>query len=393
MSEALMPSEMRVGLITDDIDDENTGVANYARSLAGALAELVDGPRVTLIHRRDHEFYENREHLKLVSWGPRPHTSTEGAWNRFVRKQALMPLLLRGRGFDVVHDTNHYAPFLPPSAYGRVITIYDLIPLIIPEPLWRRRLDHMTLIRLIARRADRIVTLSECSKRDIVRLYGIDERRITAISLAADERFRPASAAEIRQARAAHDLPGRYFLHVGAFEARKNLVPLIDAFCSAAQDMSNVSLVTMGRLGPGDQQRLTELVPLNLRGRVRALGRVDDKHLASLYSGAEALVYPSAYEGFGLPVLEAMQCGTPVITSSLSSLPEVVGDAALTVDPRDKEEMARALVQLAGSRKLRGQLREFGLRRAQLFSWRETAQQTLQVYQEVSAQRRAKKAV
>jgi len=383
---------MRLGLITEDIDDANSGVATYARSLAMALAGVAPGLPMTLIHRRDHEFYRGKDHLKLAPWGPHSDSSTRGSWNRLVRKQLLMPIMLRRKDFDLVHDTNHNAPFLLPSTYARVVTLYDLIPLILPEGLSRRRLEHLTLIRLIAMRADHIVTLSECSKRDIIRLYGIRPEQITAISLAADERFRPATELEVEEARRACKLTGKYVLHVGAFEPRKNLVTLVEAFRLAAPQLPDSSLVTIGRLRPGDQQRLQALLPLNLQDRVKTLGFVEDQYLAGLYSGADALVYPSSYEGFGLPVLEAMRCGTPVITSSVSSLPEVAGDAALIVNPTDAGDIARALIEIAATHSVRANLRDAGLRRAALFSWEETARQTLAVYEEVSARKQTKRA-
>jgi glycosyltransferase involved in cell wall biosynthesis len=270
-----------------------------------------------------------------------------------------------------------------------VVTVHDVIPLLFPE--YASSLPARAYVRLVsasARRATSVITDSQASAHDIERLLGIRRERIHTIHLSADPRFRPAAPEEIAGLRARLELPADFVLYLGGFDIRKRVSTLVRAFASVAPDFPDVSLVIAGRLPDTDTRfapdpRVT-VREAGLVDRVRFLGRVEEADKPALYSAAMLMVFPSAYEGFGLPPLEAMACGCPVIVSNASSLPEVAGDAALVVDTSTKDALASEMVRLLGSAGARGDLSARGLAQAARFSWAETARKTAQVYEEAS---------
>jgi glycosyltransferase involved in cell wall biosynthesis len=270
-----------------------------------------------------------------------------------------------------------------------VATLYDLIPLHYPRVFFPRRrfdqrLGYGRYLRLL-QCADRLIAISEATKRDAMDRLRIPSERISVTPLAVDEkRFYPRSAEEIDRAATRLGLRRPYFLHVGSPDPNKNAANILrafDLFCRTGD--SDHTLYILGKWSPQILIDAHSSDPdLVTTGRMRSLGYVSDDDLSAVYGGAEALVYPSQIEGFGLPVLEAMRCGVPVVTSHTSSLPEVSGDAALYVDPYSVEEIAEALRRLASQPDLRDLLRQRGLRQADSYSWERTARQTLRVYEE-----------
>lgn len=366
---------MNIALITDNIDDGSPGLSRYTRRLTEGLSTLDRPFRITLVHRADTAFYRDRRHMIVPS----------GA-GKVVRKQIVMPRVLAREGFDLVHDPYHFPPFFWPTPYARVMTIADLTPLLLPTHTFGRRLAHRLLFGRLARRAHHIVTISEHTRSDVIRYLKVPAERVTATPLAADERLAPVEdEREIAGLRDKYDLPRRYILHVGTIEPRKNLSRLVEALGALPQAHSDVVLALAGAKGWGDVgiERLVER--LGLAGRVRLVGYVPEDELAGLYSGAQALVYPSLYEGFGLPPLEAMQCGCPVVTSNTSSLPEVVGDAGLLVDPTSVHGLAEAIERILEDEALRDRLRTAGRERAKQFTWKRCVEVTADVYERVVA--------
>jgi len=379
---------LKIGLVTDDIDDGNAGLATYSRGLAAGLECFSDDLDVTLIHRLDHPFYAGRKNLAVPGLG-KGRTATKGIGNKIIRKQLMMPWALRGQQFDIVHDAYHYAPFLAPTPYARVVTIHDLVPLMMPETCacsLQSFLVHCTLVRLVAQRACQVIAVSESTKRDLVRRYGIRPERVSVVYNAAGQDFqRVVDCQELDRVRESFELPGRFILYVGTLEPRKNLVKLIHAYKKAMPLLGRVPLLLGGALGWKYEEILQAAKDPALAGRVRLLGRVPDEDLPALYSLATVFVFPSLYEGFGLPVLEAMACGTPVITSRTSSLPEVAGDAGVLVDPSNEDEIARAMIDVVTRQDLALTLGRESLARAAVFSWRRCAEETLEVYKNVVA--------
>ena len=282
-------------------------------------------------------------------------------------------------GGDVFHATWHLLPRLRDPV--SVMTLYDLSFALFPETHLRvLRWSSNVLVPRFLRTCDRVIAISESTKRDAVRLYGIPEDKIIVIHLAAEDRFRPAAPGRVAEVRDRFGLPPRFLLYVGTIEPRKNLDALLGALLRLKGQRREVPLVVAGRLGWLYDGFLTKIRSLGLENLVLLPGFVPDDDLPALYTAAEAFVYPSMYEGFGIPVLEAMGCGTPVLCSNASSLPEVAGDGGILLPPGDPAAWAEAISRLMESTALRGELRERGFRQASRFRWEETARRTWEVY-------------
>jgi glycosyltransferase involved in cell wall biosynthesis len=268
-----------------------------------------------------------------------------------------------------------------------VVTIHDMTLSFLPQyHPWRRRLMVRPLIPLIARRAARIITVSEHARADIVRLLRVPPARVVVIPEAAAPIFQTAPLAEQQRVRARYQLWGPYVLYVGTLEPRKNLVRLIRAWHALwRRGAIPHQLVLVGGRGWQDAEIYRTIAELNCGDALRLAGYVPTEDLPALYSAADAFAFPSLAEGFGLPVIEAMACGAPVLISTARALQELAGDAALAVDPRDDRAIELALERLLTDAALCDQLRTRGLRRAAAFSWGEAARRTLAVYRDVVA--------
>ena len=293
-------------------------------------------------------------------------------------------------GVDLFHASDHVLPCLKHIA--SVFTVYDLTFAVYPETQTRLNCCFLRLaFPCFLRAADAIIAISESTRRDLVRLFGLSNTDIHVVYGATDARFRPAADEAVAGVRAKYRLPERFVLFVGTIEPRKNLALLLEAIHTLRQGGTSVPLVIAGRPGWHYRPFMDRLHQLALGELVTLLGPVPDVDLPTLYTAAEAFVFPSLYEGFGLPVLEAMACGTPVMASRAASLPEVSGDAALLIDPHDVRQLAAALRQVWGDPALRAELRGRGWQQARRFSWEETARQTLQVYQEARQRAHARR--
>ncbi|MBN1889093.1 MAG: glycosyltransferase family 4 protein [Thermoflexales bacterium] len=296
-------------------------------------------------------------------------------------------------GVDLFHATEHLLPRF--KRLPAVFTLHDLIFRF--DPGSHKLLNRIYLSSMVPRflRAARaVVAVSECTRRDAIRLYHVPEEKIHVIYEGVDTRFEPVRERELLQAvREKYALPERFILHVGTIEPRKNLPRLFEAFAALDVGCQNLQpatcnlqpaphLVLAGKTGWLSDE--TFQCAQALGERLVFTGYVADEDLPALYTLAELLVMPSLYEGFGLPVLEAMRCGTPVACSNTSSLPEVVGEAALLFDPRDVRSMAEALGRGLSDAALRAELSARGLARAAGFDWARAAQQTRQVYLETA---------
>jgi glycosyltransferase involved in cell wall biosynthesis len=305
-----------------------------------------------------------------------------------LRSSVLLPAGVWCEHIDVFHglDQSGIPLFVKMGKY--IVTIHDVIPLILPWafPL-RHRLVLATAFARIRRQADMVIVPSAAAAEDVVRYLRVDRERIKVIPMGCDARFQPiGDPAPALRLRRRYGLPERYILFVGTLEPRKNLKTLLQAFALLLDEkpQDDPKLVVAGGKGWGHVGMLETTQALGLRDHVLFTGFVDDDDLPGLYRGASLFVYPSLYEGFGLPVLEAMACGVPVITSNRSSLPEVAGDAALLVDPSQPEALAAAMASILNDGELRQALRSKGLIRAQEFTWDAVAQKTLAVYRAVS---------
>jgi alpha-1,3-rhamnosyl/mannosyltransferase len=376
---------MRIGLDIRYAHDHFPGIGRYVVNLARALVALEHPHTLILLYnpalpntRYDLREFANSSQVEMVSTTARPFSLAE---------QFQLPRLAQQLRLDVLHSPYYIKPYgtLPcPS----IVTVYDLIARLFPHVVsWRGRALFNLTMRLTLRTSDRVLTISRSAHNDLVQYMGVARERITITPLAADQRFRPQPAERIEEVRTYYNLPPRYVLYLGSNKPHKNLERLICAWERFSQEYrphaALPGLVLAGHYDP-HYPAVQQMV------RERRLGRsivfvpdVAEEDMPALYSGAELFVFPSLYEGFGLPPLEAMACGAPVLCSSSSSLPEVVGDAALMVNPYDVTALAEGLRQLLSQATLRAHLREAGLRRARAFSWERTARATLAVYEDV----------
>jgi glycosyltransferase involved in cell wall biosynthesis len=298
---------------------------------------------------------------------------------RIVWEQALQPGVLRRAGVDLLHSLAFAQPLLwrGPS----VVSFMDLSFLRFPRAFRRgNRLYLTTMARAAVRRADHLLAISESTRQDLIRLLGARPEQVTVTYCGVDSAFRPLDAAVVRAYRERRGLPERFILYVGTLEPRKNVPRLLEAYAALRRQGSAPPLVLAGARGWGRLGIEARLRTLGLEDSVRLLGYVPTAELPLCYNAAGLFVYPSLYEGFGLPPLEALACGTPVVASNASSVPEAVGDAALLVDPRDTAALTRALAAALDDASLRERLRATGLQQAQRFSWRRMAEQTHAVY-------------
>lgn len=364
------------------------GLGRYAESLTRALIRREGGdglgePRYGLFCNREGgiEPLPGLEHLpaSTVRLGYKP-------W-----RMAVWLGQLTGVGFDrllpqgtLFHATEHL--LLPLRTMPAVLTVHDLIFRHLPEhhkPLNRWYLN-LTL-PLYCRRADHIVAISECTRRDLAAAYDVPADKITVVPEAADPRFRPQEPERVAAVRQSYGLPEQYLLFVGTIEPRKNLTRLLRAFEKLHAEGMTEALVVVGRRGWLYEDFFAELERSPARDVVQLLGFVPDADLPAVYAGAQALAFPSLYEGFGLPALEAMACGTPVACSGTSSLPEVGGDAALYFDPESVESMVGTLRSLLDDGGRQEDLIQRGRERAAQFSWDRVAEETEAVYVETLA--------
>jgi glycosyltransferase involved in cell wall biosynthesis len=300
-------------------------------------------------------------------------------------EQLLAPLVLRRSRADLFHGVHSVVPVASPVP--TVVTVHDLAFIRFTQTFRaynRAYLDFAT--RVSVRRASRVLVVSEHTKREVVGLLGVAPERVVVTPNAVREHFRPPEPATLAAFRAKKGLPEQFLLYVGTLEPRKNLVTLLEAYAQVAR-RHDVPLIVGGGKGWLYDAVFKRLDELGLRERVQFVGYVAEEELPLWYAAATVFVFPSIYEGFGMPPLEAMACGTPVLTSNSSSLPEVVGDAGLMAPPHDPAGFAEALDRLLGDPALRQELRERAPAQVARFSWRTTAERTLRAYEEVAAGR------
>jgi glycosyltransferase involved in cell wall biosynthesis len=354
------------------------GIGTYIRNLLRQLARIDrDTEYVLLCQQADLEVG--------AQLGENFRTVLEPSPNYSLREQIHVPWVLHRERPDVYHAP-HY--ILPTGVRCRsVVTIHDCIHLMFPQYLPNRAAHAYARASMwaAARRSDRILTVSEASKRDILHFFNIPPEKIVVIYNAIDDHFGVAPADEdVARVRERYQLDHQFVLYVGNIKPHKNLVRLIEAFAELRRaGFDEVKLLIIG-------DQISKLPALRravhshkLHKHVRFLGYVSDQTLGILYRLAAAFVFPSLYEGFGLPPLEAMASGTPVVTSNVSSLPEIAGDAAVLVDPYDVDSIVDGMRQVLSDPARAAELRRRGVARAREFSWPRSVEKTLQVYREI----------
>jgi len=361
---------------------QHAGIGRYADELTRALIALQPGDDW-------HLFYVDPENRvpapPLDKLARTTLRQSNKRWRLSVLlntcSQRAMDQRLHSHG-GLFHATDH---LLPPLAHTcSVFTLHDLTVLKFPtaHTQLNRRFLRLMLPHFL-RTADVVIADSHCTKQDALQLYGLSTDHVRVVHLGVDEHFMPASAVSAQAVRKRYQLPGRFILVVSTIEPRKNLIVLLEAYQALRQQNPEIQLVIAGKRGWHSEPFFKRLQELGLTEQVKRLGYVPDEDLPALYSLAEVFAFPSLYEGFGLPVLEAMACGTPVVCSNTSSLPEVAGEAAIQIAPTDVREWTQALEQISRDAERRTDLRERGFRQAARFTWEATARQTYTIYQEV----------
>lgn len=368
---------MHIAIDAHSVGAQLAGNETYAVNLIEALAEIDRSNQYTLYVTKQSaaDRFKNRW-ANFEVQRTLPHTP-------LVRIPLILSAKLRQNPVDVLH-VQYTAPPLAPCAV--VATIHDLSFEHLPETFNRRSRTQLRLtVRRTARNAAQILTLSEFSRRDVIETYGIDPDRVAVTPAAAPAHFRPVTnATNPRRIRATYGIERDYILALGSIQPRKNLVRLIKAYSSLWKERQNLAmpqLVIAGKRGWLESETMRAAELSAAAHDIRFIGYVVEADLPELFSGAMCFAYPSYFEGFGLPVLEAMQCGTPVIAGNRTSLPEVAGDAALLIDPFDETVIADALRNLIENPDRRDDLRVKGIERAKRFSWQQTARLTLQAYE------------
>ena len=374
---------MKVAIDVRTVTPVRSGVGNYVLHLLKGLRRVAP----------DEEFFlvGLPKNLDVLSWDNPPHLTHRtfisheshplgDIWEHF-----WLPHILEQNQVKVLHGPATLIPLVR-GRYATVVTIHDLVAFLYPETIPRKYAMYMRwLIRQVVSHSDRIISVSRNTKSDLVRILGANPDKISVVHEAAQPSFKPMKdQAEVEEARRRYGIDGPFIYHVGNIEPRKNLVRLIKAYLILRDRLGGgVRLAITGQKGWLTKKLMKALGGVELGQDVVYTGYVPHEDLPLLMNAAEVFVFPSLYEGFGLPVLEAMSCGTPVVTSNLSSLPEIVGDAAVLVDPYDEESIASGLQKVLEDQEFKNSLSVKGLEQAGRFSWSEAALKTLDVYRQV----------
>ena len=367
---------MRIAIDAHSVGTGLGGNESYATNLIEALAGIDSTNQYTLYVTRD-EAVAKFEHRwsNFAVRKTRPHTP-------LIRIPLTLSAELRKNPVDVLHVQFTAPPFAPCPV---VVSIHDLSFEHLPETFKRRSRTQLRLtVRRSARKATQILALSEHARADIISTYGIAPDIVTAIPIAAADRFGPvADERDLQRVRHTYGIAGDYILSVGSIQPRKNLGRLVAAYARLRRTNGNLilpKLVIVGKRAWLYEETLRAIRESGVSDSVILTGYVPEADLPALYSGALCFVYPSYFEGFGLPPLEAMKCGAPVLAGNRTSLSEVVGDAGLLVDPLDTDAIASGIARLVEDPAFRNELSVKGLKRSELFKWENTAKRTLEVY-------------
>lgn len=349
------------------------GIGRYVSNLIEALTSFHGQISIHVIKSQSYANSYTYQHY--------PSTATNASVFS-LNQQWVVPKLIDRVSGSLYHSTYYLMPYM--VRIPVVFTCYDLIPVVYPKyfkPLQRfiYKIAHLAASKV----SSHVIAISESTKSDLMRCFSIEEQKISVIPLAADRRFSQQTEKSIVDIRSVYNLPVRYCLYVGTNKPHKNLLGLIRAwrFLHENKALDDYSLVIAGHWDTRYPEAKEFVSKYNLGKVVKFIGDVEDHHLPSLYSGAALYIHPSLYEGFGLPIIEAMACGTAVACSNISSLPEVAGNAATFFDPTDPMDIASILGDVIADKSKIDSLREKSIHQSARFSWHQTALRTIEVYQ------------
>lgn len=363
---------LRLGFDATILTRRLTGVGIYTKSLISALLEVDPKLEIVLFaHKKIEDFEDEPRVEKIVKYGLNVH--------HFL--QFKLPHLLKKHKIDIFHGPNFYLPLR--GKIPKAVTVHDLSAQFFPgQHTLRHRLSQLFFPPSL-RKADRIISVSRTTANELTRFASETEAKTRVVHNGIDPIFAPVTEVEVREIREEFYLPERFILFVGTLEPRKNVGRLVEAYARVKERIGDTKLVIAGGRGWQYNDIFARIDRLCISDDVLCIGYIPFESLPALYSAAHVFAYPSLYEGFGLPPLEAAACGTPVLTSNLSSMPEVMADAAVLIDPMDTEGIAEGLFKLSTDDTLRSDLILKGFSRAAEFSWKTTARKTLEIYREL----------
>jgi glycosyltransferase involved in cell wall biosynthesis len=371
---------MRIGIDATPLPSDPGGAGNYIVQLVRALLASPGEHHFVIFIQRGRLRWFDGTRSPSVEWVV---TADRPPALRLLWEQTALPWLARHYRLDILHSLHYTRPFILPCA--SVVTFHDLTFVLFPElhtPLKRRFFPLM--MRFSARRSAALLANSESTRQDAMRLLGIPAEKIFLTPLGIGAEFRPLDDPQVLQhCREQYHLPGQFILYVGTLEPRKNLPLLLRAYARLPQRLEVIPLVIAGQPGWMIQDIFRQIEALGIQDRVQFTGYIPAQDLPIVYNLAQVFVYPSLYEGFGFPPLEAMACGTPTITTAVSAMLEQIGDGALLVPPQDEAALAETILKVLDDPKLQQELSARGYRQAARFTWSQTAQATLRVYQQV----------
>lgn len=366
---------MKIAIIADALDYQYAGIYYYTKELLNALAK-VDTQNEYWIVRSKSEGDISSNVRELII----PTKKFPGAapYRLFV----TIPRILAKKGIDIVVEPRHFGPFNLPKKIKRITVIHDLSPLHHPE--WHqfasRKLQHFFLPSIL-KRADYVITNSVFTAQDVIQHFPITKNKIKGILLGKESFFTPQVNPTVLTK---YKISKPYLLHTGTIEPRKNLGLLLASFENIKRAGQDLQLVLVGKFGWKSEDFMKKVNASSFKEDIKLLGYVERLELPVLYSAATIFVYPSHFEGFGLPVLEAMSCGTPVVTSDVSSLPEIIGKAGILFTPNDLDNLTHQLLKILQTPSLQTSLSKLSLEQAATFSWEKTALETLAVFEQIA---------
>ncbi|MDF2521515.1 MAG: glycosyltransferase family 4 protein [Clostridia bacterium] len=355
-----------------------TGIGTYTARLMENIMSIDDSNSYTFFWPNDgYDFMLDKKNVSVTLFGEK---------NKRFWDESYLPALVSRRSFNVFHLPQNGLGLPKQKSCPYVVTVHDLIPYTMPETCGKSYLDRFVeQMPRILENADRIITVSEYSKQDIIRFFNTPAEKIRVTHLAADSGFKLMDKEKAWSfLKDKYNYTGDYILYLGGFSPRKNVDGLIEAYRKIYKELpGHYDLMLLGASKDNHYELRKKIDSLGLSDRVVFAGFVPYEHLPYFYNCASVFTYPSFYEGFGLPPLEAMTCGTPTITSNVTSIPEIVEDAAITIDPNSINQLTESMYNVLTDMSLRKSMIEKGLRRAYNFSWKKTAIETIKVYEEL----------
>jgi len=377
---------MRIGIDVRTMTSNMTGIGKFLNGILGSLLEI-DKSNQYIFYYCDGSIegkFKNNDNIKLRKIKPIFKKNLKYSLSKVLWEQVQFPFIANHDHLDIL-----FSPYFDfPLIYNKksIVTIHDISILLFPENHSARfRIYFYNLLKCMAKKATKIITVSNNSKKDICNYLNVPEKKIEVIYGAVNKYFYSKSDNEYNQnIQKKYGIKNKLILYSGGMAVRKNLEVLIEAFARLQDNIEEkYDLVLTGKKNIVTNQLSNLARELGVKENVIFTGYISEKELSSLYCSAELMVYPSLYEGFGLPITEAMICGTPIVCSNISSLPEIVGDAAILVDAQDCIQLSNAIIEVLSNKILKSELSKKGIARVKKFSWKKSAKKLLSVLEEV----------